>query len=263
MRQTEHAHLVSKRPDLDANYVGAIADIANDWKKNALGQQIEELTDAPLGYQFYRKDGNKWIRRLNADNPKTPQLTVENGLIVVANKYADKLTGVAKGTHQTLVSAGVRHIDDGSTIKYLTKEGEEFAKIDGNALSIKIPHGNGWATQSNTEIAQAVYNSVKTERKIYRLGTLNRSLAGEAQFWSAENPYSYEDIWSYADKYGIPHENLLGDEVFFEVGIIPENIPFITREAPGFGDNAGGAIEVVVPEKSITLETFSTVKFEK
>jgi len=30
-----------------------------------------------------------------------------------------------------------------------------------------------------------------------------------------------------------------------------------------YGDNAGGAIEVVVPEKSITHETFSTVKFEK
>jgi hypothetical protein len=49
--------------------------------------------------------------------------------------------------------------------------------------------------------------------------------------------------------------------VFFEVGVIPENVPFITREAPGFGGNMGGAIEVVVPEKSIRLESFSTVKF--
>lgn len=50
--------------------------------------------------------------------------------------------------------------------------------------------------------------------------------------------------------------------IFFEIGKIPDNIPFITREAPGFGNNAGGAIEVVVPSKTIKLESFNTVKFE-
>lgn len=106
-----------------------------------------------------------------------------------------------------------------------------------------------------------MYNFIKDERKVYRLETLNKSQAGEAQFWSPENPYSYKNIWDYADKYGIPHANLQGDNVFFEVGIIPNNIPFITREAPRIGNNLGGAVEIVVPEKLIKLESFSTVKF--
>jgi len=103
LRQTEHADLVSKTPDLDANYVEAIADIASDWKNNVLGQSIEELTDAPLGYQFYRRDGNKWIRRLNSDNPKTPRLTVENGKIVMYDllQNADEVKDLLKTNANT------------------------------------------------------------------------------------------------------------------------------------------------------------------
>lgn len=57
-------------------------------------------------------------------------------------------------------------------------------------------------------------------------------------------------------------ENLKGEGVFFEVGTIPKNVPFITREAPGIGSNAGGAVEVVTPSNSVKLESFSTVTFK-
>ncbi|NJN27990.1 MAG: hypothetical protein HC819_19475 [Cyclobacteriaceae bacterium] len=141
LKQTEHTTLVSKTPDLDDNYVKAIAGIAEDWKKNALGKPISDLKEAPLGYYFYPKKNPEGLRRLNANDPKTPQLKVENGIVVVVNKYAEKLTGVAKGAHQTLVGAGVRYIDDGTTIKYLTKEGEEFAKVESGTIVVTKAKG--------------------------------------------------------------------------------------------------------------------------
>jgi hypothetical protein len=141
LRQTQHVLPPSSSLDVNAKYADAIAHIADDWRINALGRPRSDLKEAPLGYYFYPKKNPEGLRRLDANDPKTPQLKVENGLVVVANKYADKLTGVAKGTHQTLVSAGVRHIDDGTTIKYLTKEGEEFAKIDGDAISLTTSDG--------------------------------------------------------------------------------------------------------------------------
>ncbi|UNY99061.1 hypothetical protein MQE36_01625 [Zhouia spongiae] len=183
-------------------------------------------------------------------------------LMTGSEKLADNLSGTLKNTYDNLIKAGYHTTDDGISIIFKNADDLPIAKISEDAFHIKIPYDNGWATQSNTELSRQIYSSVQQERKVYRLGTLNRSQAGEAQFWSPENPYSYESIWEYADKYGIPHENLKGDNIFFEIGLIPDNVPFITREAPGMGNNLGGAIEVVTPEKSIKLESFSTVKFD-
>ena len=145
LKQTEHTTLVSKTPDFDNNYAKAISGIAEDWKKNALGLEIEKLTVAPLGYQFYRRDGNKWIRRLDADDPNTPQLTVNNGLIVVVNKYADNLSGVIKVSCDELISAGVRHLDDGTSIKFFSTNGDEIIEITDGSFNVKKwqAHYNG------------------------------------------------------------------------------------------------------------------------
>ena len=157
---------------------------------------------------------------------------------------------------------GLELVEEGAEIK-IVRQGDEIAKISEDALQIKIPYGEGWARQSTSNLALKTLNEVRESRKAYRLGTLNKSQAGEAQFWSPENPYDYDDIWKYAEKYGIPEDNLLGDNVFFEIGIIEDGVPLITREAPAFGDNLGGAIEVVVPSKSMKLESFNMVTFEK
>jgi len=158
--------------------------------------------------------------------------------------------------------AGLELIEEGAEVKIL-RQGDEIAKISDDVLQIKIPYGEGWAKQSMSDLALKTLDDIGESKKAYRLGTLNKSQAGEAQFWSPENPYDYDDIWQYADKYGIPEENLLGDNVFFEVGIIEDGVPIITREAPGFGDNLGGAIEVVVPSNGMELESFNMVIFDK
>lgn len=49
-----------------------------------IGKNIEELTEAPIGYQFYYRDDQKFIRRINASDPNTPQLSVKYGKIVRA-----------------------------------------------------------------------------------------------------------------------------------------------------------------------------------
>ncbi|BDX37768.1 hypothetical protein CYCD_11230 [Tenuifilaceae bacterium CYCD] len=52
-----------------------------DWS-TAIGKNIDELAEAPKGYQFYTRNEQKFIRRINASDPNTPQLTVRYGKIV-------------------------------------------------------------------------------------------------------------------------------------------------------------------------------------
>ena len=168
-----------------------------------------------------------------------------------------------KVIYDDCIKAGYKASDEGPEVFFSTADNVIVAKISDDALHIKIPHENGWATQSKTQLAKETFDQVKSSRKVYRLGALNKSQTGEAQYWSSENPFDFPSVWEYAKKYGIPEENLIGDNVFFEVGLIPDYVPYITREAPAFGINGGGAIEVVLPIKGVKLENFNTLKFEK
>ena len=161
------------------------------------------------------------------------------------------------------IKAGYRTYEEGGTIFITTQDGAVIAKIANGALQIKIPHSTGWAVQSKSLLAEELLQKVAVSRKVYRLGKLNISFAAEAQYWSPENPFDYPNIWDYASKYGIPEQHLIGDEIFFESATLPPGVPYITREAPAYGQNLGGAIEVVVPTKSVKLETFNMVKIEK
>jgi len=58
----------------------------------------------------------------------------------------------------------------------------------------------------------------------------------------------------YAAKYGIPAENMAFD--FVETATLKSGASFITREAPGLGANAGGAIEVVVNPGGVNMTGF-------
>lgn len=160
------------------------------------------------------------------------------------------------------IRAGYKASDEGLEIVFRRHDNVVIAKISKNRLHIKIPYDNGWAAQSDTEAAHNVLENIANSRKVYRLGGLSRSTAAEGQFWSPENPFEFPSIWDFAKKYGIVEDNLKGD-VFFEIGLISENVPYITREAPAFGNNLGGGIEVVVPVNTIKLENFSTVNFDR
>ena len=82
---------------------------------------------------------------------------------------------------------------------------------------------------------------------------MGRSAASEAQFWALEPPLSP----TYPNNYGIPAENVANAD-FVESGTLRPGTPFITRPAPGIGENVGGKIEVVVPENGVKLDTFCT-----
>ena len=76
-----------------------------------------------------------------------------------------------------------------------------------------------------------------------------------------ENPATITDINVFAQKFGIPAENLLSGNYFIEIGTLKNNTIFITREVPVVGSNLGGVVEVVTTSGYVTLETFHTVKF--
>ena len=124
---------------------------------------------------------------------------------------------------------------------------------------IRTPYGV--AKQTYSRSALEAINQVKSGAKLYRVGTLGRSQAAEAQFWSLENPATIKDINLFAQKFGIPVENLQGGNYFIEVGTLKNTTLFITREAPGVVSNLGGSVEVVTISGNVTLETFHTVKF--
>lgn len=111
---------------------------------------------------------------------------------------------------------------------------------------VKIHQG----THSADALAARV--DVESGATLWRIGTMGRSAAGEAQFWALEHPLTS----GFAARHGIPARNILNAD-FIEAAILKPGTPFVTRGAPGVGTNLGGAIEVVVPEGGVALRGFS------
>jgi hypothetical protein len=132
-----------------------------------------------------------------------------------------------------------------STIAAQLKNGVAAGKVS-------TPYGD--AVQATTKAALNVRGQVQNGSKLYRIGTTGKSAAGEAQFWSLENPLSP----GYASRYGLPAENITNAN-FIETATLKSGSSFITRPAPGIGTNFGGGIEVVVPSGGVDLQSFSTL----
>ncbi len=115
---------------------------------------------------------------------------------------------------------------------------------------IETPYGP--AMQSSAAAAVSARLEVEQGAPLYGIGTLGRSAAGEAQFWSLEDPLGR----GFAQRYGIPPENVIAAD-FIESGSLRPGTPFVTRPAPPVGPNPGGGIEVVVPPGGVALESFS------
>ena len=113
---------------------------------------------------------------------------------------------------------------------------------------IKTSYGKVF--QSSSTIALEARSQVEQGAWLYRGGKLGRSAGPEGQFWSLENPLNP----GYAEKYGIPVKNTAFD--FVEVAVLKPGAIFITREAPGTGNNSGGGIEVVVNAGEPKLQYF-------
>ncbi|MDC9821183.1 RHS repeat-associated core domain-containing protein [Pectobacterium polonicum] len=110
----------------------------------------------------------------------------------------------------------------------------------------------GTATQSMEPGALAARGKVEEGATLYRVGTTGRSETEGAQFWALEHPHSP----GYADRYGIPQENVDRSNFIMTARLKPGS-EFITRPAPGIGDNLGGGIEVVVPKDAVSIQNFS------
>ena len=93
---------------------------------------------------------------------------------------------------------------------------------------IETPYGI--AKQTYSQGAINAIDDVTGGAKLYRVGTLGQSQATEAQFWSLENPATITDINTFAQKFGIPAENLQSGNYFIEVGTLRNNTLFITRD---------------------------------
>jgi hypothetical protein len=135
------------------------------------------------------------------------------------------------------------------------------AAVGGAQALVKIYTERGLAEQSLSKDAFDAVGKVNEGVTLYRIGTLGSSHAGEAQYWSLENPSQYlNNPEEFAQRYGIPASNLKSGEVFIEAGKLQPGARFITREAPGVGANKGGAIEVVTDPGSVKLESFNVLK---
>ena len=130
----------------------------------------------------------------------------------------------------------------------LSRAGNAASKFP--VRSVQTPYGV--AIQGQSAAALAARNQVNSGAKLYRTGTMGRSEAGEAQFWALENP----NTLGFASRYGIPAKNVAGADML-EVGLLKPKFPFVTRSAPGVGENVGGGIEVVVPRDGVKLNWFS------
>ncbi|HEY4341062.1 MAG TPA: hemagglutinin repeat-containing protein, partial [Steroidobacteraceae bacterium] len=114
---------------------------------------------------------------------------------------------------------------------------------------VSTPYGD--AHQSLTPEALALRAQVDQGAMLYRIGTIGQSATSEAQFWELENPTTP----GYAARYGIPPENVANAN-FIEIATLRPGTPFITRNAPGIGNNLGGGIEVVTEPNGVQMIYF-------
>jgi hypothetical protein len=117
---------------------------------------------------------------------------------------------------------------------------------------VKTPYGE--ATQGLARNELLARAKVQGGAPLWRVGTMGRSAAGEAQFWSLEVPSSPD----FASRMGIPKRNVLHAD-FHESAILRPGTSFVTRSAPGVGEHTGGGIEVVVPEGGVIMRYFGTI----
>jgi RHS repeat-associated protein len=115
-----------------------------------------------------------------------------------------------------------------------------------------IPTPYGAADQGLDTASVAARSQVENGATVYRIGTTGRSAGPEGQFWSLEHPSTP----GYSNRYGLPAENVANAD-FIESAVVTSGSPFVTRAAPGIGDNVGGGIEVVVNPGGVTMCGFS------
>lgn len=111
------------------------------------------------------------------------------------------------------------------------------------------PHGT--AVQSLTPEALALRQSVANGQTIYRGGNFPKSAGPEGQYWSPQSPLAP----GYAQSIGAANLGMKPPD-FILGGTIRPGANFVTRPAPPFGNNIGGALEVVPEANCVKIDFF-------
>ncbi|WP_046287384.1 fibronectin type III domain-containing protein [Zobellia galactanivorans] len=162
----------------------------NDWT-SALDKNINDLTLPPKGYQFYTRNGNIWIRRIDASDLNTPRLTVKDG----------KITKYTGGTIPRFTIVQI-----GDYIKLATKNGNAkkvmLGMWDGGGPSSYITRaGNNYTYFDFGEKWDEVYKLVnENDDEIWRINKefIDRQRAANKEFWFSHDPFSPKNEQFYA-----------------------------------------------------------------
>lgn len=116
-------------------------------------------------------------------------------------------------------------------------------------ISVVTPHGR--AFQELTREATALRAAVQSGMTVLRGGNFPRCAALDAQFFSVESPLSA----GFAQRLGAANLNA-GPPQFIMGGRLRPGGSFITRQAPAYGPNPGGALEIVIEPGAVQFEFF-------
>ena len=165
---------------------------------------------------------------------------------VVADQAAIVTKNVLNGEKVTKgVGSADDIVQDAAIGVLLAGGGKAVSKVI-SAWSVETPYGT--ARQSLSPRALWLRYKIGRGASIFRGGQFGHSSAVEGQFWAPENPLSP----GYEAKYGVAFDQL---EWILE-GTIKPGARFVTRPAPPYGNNPGGAIEVVVESMGVHIRGF-------
>ncbi|WP_227021022.1 fibronectin type III domain-containing protein [Arenibacter algicola] len=154
----------------------------SDWT-SVLEKNIYDLAQPPKGYQFYTRNGNKWIRRIDASDLNTPRLTVKDGKIVsytgatigsfTVIQIRDYIELTTKNADANKVMFGMW--DGGGASSYVTKAGNNHTYFD---------FGEKW------DEAYKLVN--ESDDEIWRINKefIDQQRAANKEFWFSHDPFS-------------------------------------------------------------------------
>jgi predicted transcriptional regulator len=151
-------------------------------------------------------------------------------------------------------AARFKNAENAADVGEVLEAGSKIVDSAKNAKAVITPFGD--ASQAITKEAIIARAKVESKQTMYRIGTRGTSQTGtKAQFWSLEHPKAP----GYADRHGIKIDNVKNAD-FIETAEIKDGTEFITRHAPAWGDAKGGAVEVVVPEGGVKINSHSSLE---
>ena len=186
VKKAEDEIAASSNPEIKKQYdeglKGSAGSNGVDWT-SVIEKSINDLSEAPIGYRFYSKNGKKWIRRINASDPDTPRLTVKDGEIVrytgatitsfTAKQIEDYVELATKNGSTDKVMLGMW--DGGGASSYITKAADNHTYFD---------FGDKW------DEAYKLVN--ESDDEIWRINKefIDQQSAANKEFWFSHDPFS-------------------------------------------------------------------------